>query len=139
MTDNEIIKALNVCCEYSDCDGCPYGYIRMESGLCLYTMQTDALKLIIRQREEIERLQKHNTVVAEKHFKDGIKYLAAEIYKKIGSEKNKHYKVISECVERFGVNRYEDCFCAVCDGKILALDDLRFFIEDFVKKEVEEK
>ena len=136
MTDNEIIKALE-CCIADKCMECPLRKIPKVKG-CMNRLSF-ALDLINRQKAEIERLQKHNTIVAEKHFKDGIKYLAEKIYQEIGSEKNKHYKAISERVERFGADRYEDCFCAVCDGKILALDELRFFIEDFVKEEVEEK
>lgn len=114
FTDDETIKALEVD--------------------ALSEFEKAVLDLLKRQRVEIERLQKHNATVAHKHFNDGIKYLAAEIYKKIGSEKNKHYKAILERVDRFGADRYEDLFCSVCDGKILALDELQFFIEDFVKE-----
>lgn len=57
MSDAEIIKALKCCREFSDCDGCQYGYLRTGNGLCIYTMQKDALDLINRLKAENERLE----------------------------------------------------------------------------------
>ena len=56
MTDNEIIKALECCYTYFDCDGCPFE--EPCSGLNVLTENT--LDLINRQKAEIERLQKSN-------------------------------------------------------------------------------
>ena len=56
MTDNEIIKALEQCGK-GKCVGCP---CINDSENCLSTLTTNALTLINRQKEEIERLKKEN-------------------------------------------------------------------------------
>ena len=54
MTKDEIKKALETCADISvPCNDCPYGAI----GNCNDTLSADALKLIIEQEKEIERLQ----------------------------------------------------------------------------------
>ncbi len=57
MTDNEIIKALK-CCKGDavPCSGCIYA----DFGQCQTYMADDALKLINRQKAEIERLTREN-------------------------------------------------------------------------------
>lgn len=54
MTDNEIIKALE-CCINDDCDNCPDTF-----GNCEHNAMRNALNLINRQQEEIERLKIEN-------------------------------------------------------------------------------
>ena len=54
MTDNEVIKALE-CCINDDCDNCPDTF-----GNCEHNAMRNALNLINRQQEEIEKLQKVN-------------------------------------------------------------------------------
>ncbi len=58
MTDNEIIKALECCIKLTTkCSECPYN----ETGeMCFDLAKEDAIKLINRQRAEIERLEKEN-------------------------------------------------------------------------------
>ena len=61
MTDNEIIKALEVCNESFEmglCAKCPYSAIP-KSG-CTHDMINDAIALITRQKAEIERLETEN-------------------------------------------------------------------------------
>lgn len=61
MTDNEIEKALENCIKNKydhECHGCPYD----EECHCVTKMHKDLLKLINRQRKEIERLK----VIVEK-------------------------------------------------------------------------
>ena len=63
MTDNEIIKALEVChkCVYGSCPECPlHGVGGCDSELMKY-----ALNLIKRQKAEIERLEKIEIVFDE--------------------------------------------------------------------------
>ena len=52
FTDDEIVKALNCCCNNEDCIGCPC----LDHG-CYYEVQY-SLDLINRQKAEIERLNK---------------------------------------------------------------------------------
>ena len=62
MTDNEIIKALKCCFinEDNKCNGCP---CKAEQPYCLDKLGKDALKLIWKQKREIERFE--NSIVAE--------------------------------------------------------------------------
>lgn len=79
FTDDEIVKALN-CCGSENCRGCPYWDYKCHGG---NQMIRDALDLINRQKAEIERLQKHNTKMAHKHYCDGIKEFAERLKKEI--------------------------------------------------------
>ena len=56
MTDNEIIKALDICGHLESCADCPLGDL---SGIdkCMHTLLLNALDLINRQKAEIERLK----------------------------------------------------------------------------------
>ena len=56
MTDNEIIKALEICLSDLDCPKCPYVDYEGDE-LCSVKMLKDALHLINRQNAEIERLE----------------------------------------------------------------------------------
>ena len=53
MTDNKIIKGLEICCRDTTCDGCPY------VGRCRYgeNLLKDVIDLINRQKAEMERLK----------------------------------------------------------------------------------
>lgn len=54
MTKDEIKKALEICTDiYAPCNGCPYE----KCTNCDNTLHTDALKLIIEQEQEIEKLK----------------------------------------------------------------------------------
>ena len=54
MTKDDIKKAIEICADISiPCNDCPYDAI----GNCNDTLSADALKLIIEQEKEIERLQ----------------------------------------------------------------------------------
>jgi hypothetical protein len=56
MTDNEIIKALECCAQlHPRCDECPD---RHELNLCGLALKSQALKLINRQKAEIEQLKR---------------------------------------------------------------------------------
>jgi hypothetical protein len=57
MTDNEIIKALEICGNSFGCNECPY-YDKgnFQGSKCSYNNAKDAVDLINRQKAEIERL-----------------------------------------------------------------------------------
>jgi hypothetical protein len=99
FTDDEIIKALEVCTKsksWGDCEdmGCPaatkhgcYFCLRTAEdyeGVAQDELLKDALALINRQKAEIERLRKYNTDVAFKHYNDGIKEFAERLKSDLG-------------------------------------------------------
>lgn len=61
MTDNEIVKAAEICFNYGDCRDCPY-YDKVNCG---YIFKQELLNFIHRKKEnaelkaKIERLKKH--------------------------------------------------------------------------------
>lgn len=72
MNDNDIIKALECCSTNGGggCTRCPaYNY---GSQKCVDELHLQAINLINRQKAEIERLQKHNSKMARKHYNNGI-------------------------------------------------------------------
>ena len=91
MTDNEIIKALEICgnidvsckrCVFANCELCRVKLAENAFILinrhqaekeALIAGQETMSKYIEEQQAEIERLQKYNTDVAFKHYNDGIK------------------------------------------------------------------
>ena len=78
MTDNEIIKALECCAQLQQrCDECPERY---ELNLCGLALKSQALKLINRQKAEIERLE-NSLAISKKETK---RYVAQ--YQTIQSE-----------------------------------------------------
>jgi hypothetical protein len=86
MNDNDIIEALETCVNLN-CyiDGCPFmfGECGAETSTeeCLFKMIKCAFGLVKRYRAEIERLQKHNTDMARKHYNDGIKEFVERLEK----------------------------------------------------------
>ncbi len=83
MTDNEIINALR-CCVTGRCSTGECAYLgRDDVADCLEQSGIDALNLILRQKAEIERLEKQNRSVIE-HLKKArrqIKTAKAEAIK----------------------------------------------------------
>ena len=56
MSDNEIIKALDICGHLEGCADCPLGYLEGVDK-CMHTLLLNALGLINRQKAEIEKLK----------------------------------------------------------------------------------
>lgn len=56
MTDNEIIKALDVCGHLDACADCPLGCLEGVDK-CMHTLLLNALDLINRQKEDIDELE----------------------------------------------------------------------------------
>lgn len=64
MTDNEIIKALKNCINGDECDECPINPHVGNYGYCTNLALREALKLIERQKAEIEKLKYDNCICA---------------------------------------------------------------------------
>ena len=56
FTDKDIIKALNRCCAFADCRGCPF----QVGGDCIRRLCKESLELINRQNAKIKALQMDN-------------------------------------------------------------------------------
>ncbi|MBE6767366.1 MAG: hypothetical protein E7549_00470 [Ruminococcaceae bacterium] len=79
MTDNEIVKALECCANNPNDSVCYESKCPLFGQKCIDVLSKNALDLINRQKAEIERLQKHNTKMAHKHYCDGIKEFAERL------------------------------------------------------------
>ena len=65
FTDDEVIKALEVCVDNSSCKECPINPNHGNYGYCTNLALTYALALINRLKAEIERMTKSNDVLYE--------------------------------------------------------------------------
>lgn len=123
MTDAEIIKALECCCEAElkeDCKKlkCPffdneiYNCMNVddENAMCRYS-----LDLISRQKAEIEKLQKENN-----QFADIVK-----LYSEIKAEARKEF-----------AERLTDNFCPMCDYEKWQIEDA---VDNLIKEMEGEK
>ena len=75
MTDKDIIKALERCKNYEDCNECPYIKCLTDKG-CLGGLLTDTLNLINRRQVQIKELEERlNNIKAEavKEFAERLK------------------------------------------------------------------
>jgi FtsZ-binding cell division protein ZapB len=121
MTDNEIIKALEICIKsitYYECEKCPYYDDENEPLICTGNLLTDALDLINRLQARVEyyknnrdkyqddvmylsklcdELQAENERLEEKQEK--CFYCTEQANKKIGEIKAEAYKEVFEKVE----------------------------------------
>ena len=102
LTDTEIVKALECCGSQVGCDKC--GYFTGKAG-CMVFMATDALDLINRQNEEIERLKhrktelqirnqelQHEKSEAIKEFAEEFEYLVLNEDIEVAEHKCKDYE-----------------------------------------------
>ena len=167
LTDKEVVKAFTEKTEligsmssvYLDEDKGLELYMAMRNILdlinhlqaekeALINGQETLQKYIAEQKAENERLKEK----AEKCF-----YCTEQANKKIGEIKAEAYKefaekvcyeitdaiinngkVIKERIEKHNVNRLEDSFCCMCDGKIRALGGIEYFIKNLLKELVGE-
>lgn len=88
MTDAEIIKALECCLVDNndmafaiECHGCAFDFdgdgVYCEN--CSNGIAEAAISVINHQKMEIERLQKHNSCAARKHYNDRVKDFAEKL------------------------------------------------------------
>lgn len=75
FTDEEIIRALQVCVDNSSCKECPINPNHGNYGYCTNLALTYALDLINRQRAEIERLRERWVPAAEAKPVEADEYL----------------------------------------------------------------
>lgn len=76
MTDNEIIKAMECCHEYSDCGNCQYGIFRTKNGLCVDLLHKGVLNLVNRQKAEIDRLNRVHGVEVKRIYDNNASLMA---------------------------------------------------------------
>lgn len=100
MTDNEIIKALEICSRRNGglpCEGCPaYGISQM----CMEDLMSDTLDLINRQKAKIRKWKKKaNTPVAKVTFDENkLKEIVSDVAKNIEFNLN---LIKSEAIKEF--------------------------------------
>ena len=160
MSADEIKKALE-CCKNTTIKNCGkchfYSFHNCTSNLAIET-----LDLINRLEEENKRLkdtllrecQAHNEYIfntmteikrleeAKNAYKDivdtcevgTIKEFAEKIFEEIQDAIISNDKAKNERIEKHNVDRYEDDFCIMCDGKIMALGGIRYFIKNLLKE-----
>ena len=107
MTQDEIKKALEICADISiPCNDCPYDAV----GKCNDTLSADALKLIIEQEKEIERLKVKNKVLGDgvaKVFTNGFNTGRKQVEKDIRRAKiNAMIELKEKIVEHMGEREY---------------------------------
>ena len=87
MTDNEIIKALEICIKsitYYECEKCPYYDDENEPLICIGNLLTDVLDLINRLQAENERL--NGCVKSEEEVREIAKRTMEPLVKEITKE-----------------------------------------------------
>lgn len=91
---------------------------------------------------EVERLKTNLNVELEnfateydnKIKAEAIKEFAEKVFKEIQDAIISNDKAKNERIEKHNVDRYEDDFCIMCDGKIMALGGIRYFIKNLLKE-----
>lgn len=106
MTDEQIIKALECCAtdKTDDCFQCPYGNIvyKPGNGGCVNRCRKDALDLIIRQKEEIERLQEYYKMYFDQKIEINDKQIEIDYMQDKYSLLEENIKKLnSEAIKRF--------------------------------------
>ena len=98
MTDNEIMIALRRCAEHGK------EYFRQ-------TIAALAWDLMYRQKAEIERLQKHNTEMARKHYQDGRTEAVKEFAERL-IEDRLGFVALENVTDEYAEG-YHDALCCV--------------------------
>lgn len=94
MTDEQIIKAVGICRTPGTCRCCPYH--ELYTTWCVCALMKDVFDLINRQKSEIERVKKRNTLLLKKKCKDintARKIIKSEAIKEF-AEKLKRYSFV---------------------------------------------
>lgn len=104
MTDDEIIKALN---SNGTSTGVALGHHSGKADII-----ADRFRELIgenkRQKAEIERLQKHNLVVARKHYDDGIKEFAVQLKKQVSKQNSFDFEDVDNLVKEMTENDFKE-------------------------------
>lgn len=149
MTDNEIIKALECCIEFTTkqdgfhyCEDCHFN----DDIHCDETLSKNALDLINRQRAEIERLKKavevqeimlsNQDYMIKKARSEAIKECIEKVKEEIAEALKSNYKARAE-KENKEINSYLDnLFWNYCNGKVDCLRGLDDFCDNLAKEMV---
>lgn len=115
MKDSDIKKALECCAVTHD---------------CRKNVEIERLKGIIECYEETSGNKKARA--------EAIKEFAEKVNREITEAIISNDDAIREREKKHCVNRYEDNFCAMCEGKIIALGGIKSFINDLVKERLGE-
>jgi phage-related minor tail protein len=156
MTDNDIVKALECCNDLQWCGHCPL----QGKEYCKDVLSDNTLDLINRQKAEIEAWKhyynecltdlknahaeieklkkgwKADVILTANVKSEAYKEFAEKVCDEITDAIISNDKVIKERVEKHNVNRLEDNFCCMCDGKISALGGIKYFINNNLLKEL---
>ena len=102
MTDNEIIKALECCTAYENCNECPYNTDTLSCERL--KLLEDSLELINRQKAEIERLKKEVSVARDAYIsiQDRYEHTKAESYKEFAERLNEKAQ-IADCFDSYNM------------------------------------
>ena len=114
MTDNEIIKALEYCVDKGYCPECPCYKNNADCKL-----EYDVIKLINRQKAEVERLKKHTqTIIKAKQCVDVKKQVETE--------------AIKEFADRLKAYSYHSMLTP-SDFKAVAVRDINNLVKEMVE------
>lgn len=129
MTDNEIIKALEVCANNGDCEECAINPHHGNYGYCTSLAIKAALDLIKRQQEKIEMLKAQNGVYETciDHKQKSIECLEIELkaVRGIANSYKLHYD-----------NLKMEIACEVCD-RLKAKGNKRNWIIGIMPEEID--
>ena len=118
MTDNEIVKALELCCDDSfRCNECPYHSFTFSE--CDEIIRRAALDLINRQQAKIVRLETENNQFAD----------IGKMYSEIKAE------AINEFAERLKENLIEESYDDVQFFKVVGESDINNLVKEMVGDE----
>jgi hypothetical protein len=141
LTDSEIVKALECCSTYKGkCTDCP-AFVKVDRSNCKQVL-LGAIEIINRLQAENERLKENLNIDLENFATEYDNKIKAEAYKEFADKVCDEItdaiinngKVIKERIEKHNVNRLEDNFCCMCDGKIMALGGIEYFIKNLLKE-----
>lgn len=94
MTDNDVIKALDCCCNHTDCRACPK--LKEKSG-CVQRAIREGLKLINRLKAENESLKKRQKPTAASGYK--VENGKVVFFTNMLGEYRREYESLDEIVE----------------------------------------
>ena len=134
MTDNEIIRSLEICANNGDCKECVINPHHGNYGYCTSLAINAALDLINRQKAEIERLQKECEITRAYIHNNGLEW---GLVSHLEFYKNQKSEVIKEFAERLkGKVDIDLCEAIDCSDYLY---DLPKLIDNLVKEMEKDK
>jgi uncharacterized protein YaaR (DUF327 family) len=153
LTNKEIVKALEHCCENNNCEGCPFDYLTFSSQ-CASELAIKSLDLINHQDQENESLKAENERLKKlleqcedngEYWESKYKTAKAEAYKEciekvkkeIAEALKNNYDVRSKRIAKVVIGSADE-FISYCEGKIDCLRGLDDFLDNLLKELVGE-